>query len=152
MSIESLNEDLAKLEADVRHLSEDSRKLAKNVGERAKLIGEEAVAAQFIATEEAIDNAGGILETLASLRDIHREQLECFVEDQRESITALTKVRSPFALIELGIDHWQRRSRHVARGLNQAIDVLTSESRHMTSTASQMWQPFLRLLRNDWKQ
>ncbi len=151
MSIESVNADLARLEADVRHLSQDSQKLMQDVGAQARVLREEAVAAQFIATEETIENAGSILEALANLRDIQRAQFKQFVEDQRESLRALKGVRSPIGLMELGVDHWQRRARHVAEGLNQAVDVVASESRHMTSAMIQMWKPFLHLLQRDWK-
>ncbi|NJN51042.1 MAG: hypothetical protein HC809_03945 [Gammaproteobacteria bacterium] len=151
VSIETVNQDLARLEADVRHLADDSRRLIKDVGKQARLVQDEAVAAQFIATEETIGNAGSILEAMASLRDIQKEQLRQFFEDQRESFNALKGIRSPIGLLEVGLDHWQRRARHVAAGLNQAVDVVSKESRHRTAAMAQMWQPFLRLVQNDWR-
>jgi pyridoxal biosynthesis lyase PdxS len=150
VSIESVNEDLARLEADVRHLSSDSRRLAHDLSDQARVIGEEAVAAQFIATEETIGNTGSILEALAHLRDIQRDQLRVFVEDQRDSLRALREIKSPFGLIEVGVDHAQRRARHVAEGLNQAVDVVATEGRQMTASMLQMWKPFLKLLQRDW--
>ncbi len=151
VSIESVNEDLARLEADVRHLSEDSRRLAKDLSAQARIVREETVAANFIATEEAVENAGSILEAIVSLRDIQRDQIRVFFEDGRDSFRALLEVRSPLGLIEVGADHWRRRATHIATGLNQVVDVLASEGRQMTTAMLQMWKPFVQLLQRDWK-
>ena len=150
VSIESLNQDLARLEADVRKLAGDSQRLTQDLGDQAKTVREEIVAAEFIATEEAIENAGSVLEALAQIGDIQREQLRVLFEDHKESWAALRNVRSPLGLAEIGFDHWKRRATHVAGGLNQVVDVFVGEGRHMTSAMFQMWKPFLKLVQRDW--
>jgi len=150
VSIESLNQDLARLEADVRKLAEDSQRLTEDIGAQAKTVQEEIVAAEFIATEEAIENAGSVLEALAQIGDIQRDQLRTLFEDHKESWAALRDVRSPLGLIEVGFDHWKRRTTHVASGLNQVVDVFVGEGRHMTSAMFQMWKPFVKLVQRDW--
>jgi hypothetical protein len=150
VTIESLNADLARLEEDVRKLTQDSQRLTQDLGAQARTVREEIVAAEFIATEEAIENAGSVLEALAQIGDIQREQFRVLVEDHRASWDRLREVRSPLGLVEVGFDHWKRRATHVAEGLNQVVDVVVGGGRHMTSAMMQMWQPFVKLVRQDW--
>jgi hypothetical protein len=150
VTIESLNEDLARLEADVRRLTEDSQRLGTDLEQQARTVREEIVAAEFIATEEAIENAGSLLELLSRLGDIHRDQLKTLWEDHQQSWSALREVRSPTALVEVGFDHWKRRASHVAAGLNQVVDAVVGEGRHVTGAMLEMWSPFLKLLQRDW--
>lgn len=150
VSIESLNQDLARLEEDVKKLSRDSQRLSEDIGQQARTMREEVVAAEFIATEEAIENAGSVLEAIAQLRDIQRDQLRVLFDDHKRSWRALADVRSPIGLIEVSFDHWKRRASHVAVGLNQVVDVLVGEGRQMTTSMVQMWKPFVQLVRQDW--
>jgi hypothetical protein len=150
VTIDSLNEDLARLEADVRKLTHDSQRLGRDLEQQARTVGEEIVAAEFIATEETLENAGSFFEMLAQLGDIQRKQMRVLWEDHKQSWSALRDVRSPLGLVEVGFDHWKRRASHVATGLNQVVDVVVGERRHATQALAQMWQPFLKLLQRDW--
>jgi len=150
VSIESLNQDLARLEEDVKKLSRDSQRFGEDLTQQARTVQEEVVAAEFIATEEAIENAGSMLEALAQLRDIQRDQLKVLFDDHKQSWRALADVRSPIGLLEVGFDHWKRRASHVAVGLNQVVDVFVGEGRQMTTSMLQMWKPFAQLVRQDW--
>jgi hypothetical protein len=150
VSIESMNEDLARLRRDVRSLSQDAGRILDDVVDQSRTIREETVAAEFIATEETMENVGSVLDALEALREIQREQMRVFFADQRETITALTQVRSPADLARLGFEHWGRRATHVAEGLNQTVEVLANESRSLTRTLVEVWTPFLQLMRRDW--
>lgn len=150
MSIESINEDLAKLKRDVRALSQDAGRVLNDVADQSRTVREEAAAAEFIAAEETMENVGSVLDALSSLRDIQREQLRMFFADHRETLGALGRVRSPIDLARLGFEHWSRRATHVGDGLNQTVGVFVNESRALTDTLVSGWTPFLQLLRRDW--
>ncbi len=146
MSIESLNEDLAALERDVRALVKDA---AKPAG-AARTIQEEAVAAEFIATEETIENVSGFLATLSKIGEIQNEQIRTLFADHRDTLKALLQVRSPFDLARLSFEHWNRRATHIADGLTRTVDVISQESGHATRSMAEMWKPFVELVRGDW--
>jgi dsDNA-binding SOS-regulon protein len=150
VSIESMNEDLARLKRDVRSLSQDAGRMFDDVVDQSRTIREETVAAEFIAAEETMENVGSVLDALMALREIQREQLRVFVADQRETFGAITRVRSPIDLARVGFEHWSRRATHVAEGLNQTVEVLANESRSLTRTLVEVWTPFLALMRSDW--
>ena len=151
MSIDSLNQDLAQLEEDVRKLARDSERITVDIGKRAQTAREDVVAAEFIATEETLESAGSMLETLATLRDIQQESLRMLIDDHRQSWQALADVRSPLDLVQLGFEHWRRRSSHIALELNQVVDLIATSSRQMTASMVQVWKPFLDLVRRDWR-
>jgi hypothetical protein len=154
VSIESLNEDLAQRERDVRALSEDSAQLVddsvENAANAARVIQEDVVAAEFVATESAIENVNGLLSALTEIGSIQNAQLKAFFADHRDTFTALLKSRSPGDLLQLGFEHWNRRATHIAEGLTQTIGVLASETRHMATSAGEMWKPVVELVRGDW--
>jgi phasin protein len=152
VSIDSLNQDLARLEEDVRKLARDSQRITVDIGQQAaQTAREEIVAAEFIATEETLENTGNVLETLATLRDIQQESLRTLIDDHRQSWQALADVRSPLDLVQLGFEHWRRRSSHIALELNQVVDLIATSSRQMTASMFQVWRPFVDLVRRDWQ-
>jgi hypothetical protein len=151
VSIESLNEDLAALERDVRALVQDAAKPADGgIDDTVRKVEEEAVAAEFIATEEAIENVSGFLATLSKIGEIQNEQFRTFFADQRDTLKALVQVRSPFDFARLGFDHWNRRATHIADGLTRTIGVISQETGHATRSIAEMWKPFIELVRGDW--
>lgn len=154
MSIESLNADLAALERDVRALVKDagaSQTVAtQTVAERVKTVADEAVAAEFIATEEAIENVSGILATLSRIGEIQTEQLRTLLADHRATFQALLQIKSPFDLARLGFDHWNRRATHIADGLTRTVEAVSRETSHATHSVAEMWKPFVDLVRGDW--
>ena len=151
MSIESLNEDLAALERDVRALVKDAAKPAQDgVNDKMRTVEEEAVAAEFIATEEAIENVSGFLATLSKIGEIQQEQFRTFFADHRDTLKALAQVRSPFGFARLGFEHWNRRATHIADGLTRTVGVISQESGHATRSIAEMWKPFIELVRGDW--
>ncbi len=150
MSIDSVNDDLARLERDVRALSKDAGRLLGDVAGQTDTLREEALAAEFIVTGEAIENVGNFLNALSELRDIQKQQLRTFFEDQRDTIKALSQLRSPTELVQIGIEHWGRRATHVADGIGKSVTVLTNEGRAFTNTLVEMWNPFIELVRRDW--
>jgi len=147
VSIDSLNTELEQLERDVKAMSKD---LASDTADRANTMREEAVAAEFIATEEAIENASSLLATLSDLRDVHAEQIRLFVRDQRETLTVASRARSPFDLLQLGLEHWERRATHVASGLTRTVEIVARESRTLSNSVVELWLPFAKLVRGDW--
>lgn len=151
MSIQSVNDDLARLERDVQSLSRDAGRLLDDVTDQSKTLREEAVAAEFIATEETMENVGSVLGALSDLHEIQRRQLRWLFDDSQASLAALTRARSPADLFRVGLDHWSRRAGHIGEGVGQAVTVLASESRTLTNTLVEMWTPFVALLRRDWE-
>jgi Na+/phosphate symporter len=150
VSIESVNEDLARLERDVRTLSKDAGRLLSDVAGQSDTLRDEALAAEFLVTEETIENVGNVLNALSQLSDIQRQQLRVFVDDQRETIKALGQISSPADLVQIGIEHCGRRATHLVDGLSQTAAVLVNEGRAFTNTLVEMWDPFIDLVRRDW--
>ena len=154
MSIESLNADLAALERDVRALVKDAgtaqTAAEQAVSEKVKTVADEVVAAEFIATEEAIENVSGMLAALSKIGEIQAEQLRMLLADHRATFEGLMQIKSPLDFARLGFDHWNRRATHIADGLTRTVHVVSSESRHATHSVAEMWKPFVDLVRGDW--
>ena len=150
MSIESLNEDLAALERDVRALVKDAAGPTQGVDDKVRTLEQEAVAAEFIATEETIENVSGLLAALSKIGEIQNEQLRTFLADHRDTLKALLQVRSPIDFARLGFEHWNRRATHIADGLSRTVEVISQESSQATRSAAEMWKPFIELVRGDW--
>jgi hypothetical protein len=121
MSMESVREDLARLERDVQALSHDAGRLWGDVRHQTRTLRDEALAAEYVATEETMENVGSVLDALARLRDIQRESWQDFFADHRETLSALTQVRSPVDLLRVGLEHWSRRATHLADGVNRTV-------------------------------
>ena len=150
VTIDSVTEDLKKLEDDVRRLSADGKQLAADVESQADVVEQEIVAAEFIAAEETIENIGSLLGMLSELNGIHMRQWQQLAEDHIETLRQLGAARSPTAFIETGFDHYRRRSEHISEGVNEVVETLTSEGRFLSNTLVEMWQPFFKMLRRDW--
>lgn len=150
MSMQSLNEDLAKLERDVQAVFKDTDRLVGDVKERARTVEEELVAAEFIATEETIEGISGILETLSEIGAIQNEQVKIFFADHRDTLKALTQLRSPADVLRLGFEHWNRRATHVTEGFTKTVDVIAREGNVLSTSMKEMWKPFVDMIRGDW--
>ena len=150
MSIESLQEDLAKLERDVQAVFSDTDRLVGDVKERAKTVEEEIVAAEYIATEETIEGVSGILETLSEIGAIQSEQFKTFFADHRATLEAMTQLRSPVDVLQLGFEHWNRRVSHIAEGITRTAEVIAKERSVLSTSMAEMWKPFVELIRGDW--
>ena len=148
MSIDSVREDLTQLEHDVQAAFGGASH--PSVEERAKTIESELVAAQYIATEETISGVGGIFETLSEIRAIQNEQVKTFFADHRATLKALTQVRTPVDLAQLGFEHWTRRAGHVAEGITRTVDAIAKERNELSTSMAEMWKPFVELIRGDW--
>lgn len=150
MTIDSVTQDLQRLEEDVRRLTNDGRRLAQDVEAQADVVEQEIVAAEFIAAEESIENLGSFLGMLSELNDVHTRQWQKLADDYLATLRQLGEARSAAALIQANFDHYRRRSEHITEGLGEAFDVLTSEGRFLTETVVEMWRPFFTMLRRDW--
>jgi len=150
VSMQSLNEDLAKLERDVQAVFKDTDRLVGDVKERARTVEEELVAAEFIATEETIEGISGILETLSEIGAIQNEQVKIFFADYRDTLKAITQLRSPADVLRLGFEHWNRRATHVTEGFTKTVDVIAKEGNVLSTSMKEMWKPFVDMIRGDW--
>lgn len=150
MTIDSVTEDLQRLEEDVRRLTADGQRLAQDVGDQRDVVEQEIVAAEFIAAEESIENLGSLLGMFSELNGIHTRQWQQLADDHIDTLRQLSEARSAAALLQAGLDHYRRRGQHVTEGVGQAFDVLTSEGRFLTETLVDMWKPFFSMLRRDW--
>ena len=147
VSIDSLREELAQLEREVQEAFADT---GPGVKERAKAIGTEMVAAQYIATKETMSGVGGIFETMSEIQAIQNEQVKSFFADHRATLKAMTQVRSPVDLVQLGFEHWNRRAGHVAEGITRTADVIAKERKELSTSMAGMWKPFVELICGDW--
>jgi uncharacterized protein YegL len=147
VSIDSLREELAQLEHEVQAAFAET---GPGVKERAKTVATEIVAAEYIATKETMSGVGGIMETLSEIQAIQNEQFKNFFTDHRATLKALTQVRSPVDLAQLGFEHWSRRAGHVAEGITRTVDLIAKERKEMSESMAGMWKPFVQLVRGDW--
>jgi hypothetical protein len=144
-SIREIREELAQLERDVKAFSS-----ASSVTERAKTVSNEIVAAQYIATKETISGVGAVFDTLSEIQTIQNDQLGFFFADHRDTLAAMTRLRSPMDFVQLGFDHWNRRAGHVADGITRTIEVIVKERGEFSASIAGMWQPLVELVRGDW--
>ncbi len=152
MSMHSVNEDVARPDRDVQSQARDASRPLDDAAAQGKMLRQEAVAAEFIATEEAMENVGSVLSALSDLHDIQRSQMRLFLHDVRTSSSAVTQARSPTDLLRIGLDHAARRAGHISEGVGQTVSVIANESRTLANTLVDMWTPFVELLRRDWGQ
>jgi hypothetical protein len=155
VTIESLNATLAELEREVRALSmtqetpAESTAATSDVAATARAVAEDTVAASFVATEAAIDRAGGWFVTLTELGSIQSDQAKALLKDTFDTLKALRNAHSPSDLMQVTFDHWQRRASHIADGLNRATEVIARETRHASASIGEMWRPVIDLVRAD---
>jgi hypothetical protein len=142
MSGHPIEEELAKLEREVRALSKDA-------SAKANTIRDEAVAAEYIATEETLENVGTVMDAFMRLNEIQRKFWETFFADQRQTFEAITGSRSPGDFLRASIDHCSRRAEHDADAFRQTFNVLTSGARSVGNTFNELWKPFGELVRRD---
>jgi hypothetical protein len=157
VTIESLNAALADLEREVHALSmaqqapqeQPADASESSVAHAVRTATEDTVAASFVATEATIDRAGGWFVTLSELGAIQRDQAKALLKDSLDTLKALRNAHSPADVLQVTFDHWQRRTAHIAEGLNRATDVIARESRHATASVGEMWRPVVDLVRSD---
>jgi hypothetical protein len=140
MSAHPIEEELARLERDVRALANDA-------GRAATTLRDEAVAAEYIATEETLENVGTVMDAITRLHEVQRKFWETFLADQRQTLDAFGAARSPGDVLRAGLDHWHRRSEHAAEAFRQTTVVLTDGARSLGNTFNEVWKPFADLVR-----
>ena len=150
MTTESLTNDLKQLEDDVRRLSAGEAPARRTLADRARLVEQEVVAGEYIAAEEAMENLGSLVGMVSELNGIQLRQFKALASDHRDTLQRLRDTRTPGQLVELGFDHYRRRSQHLIEGFNEAVEVITTEGRFLSNTLVEMWKPFFELVRRDW--
>ena len=148
VSINSLREDLARLENDVQTAFNNPDQ--PSLQERAKAVGAGIVAAQYVATKETMSSVGGMFEALSEIGAIQNEQFRIFFTDHRDTLKALIQVRSPVDLLQLGFEHWNRRASHVAEAITRTVDVISKERNELSTSMTEIWKPIVGLVRSDW--
>jgi hypothetical protein len=136
-----LNQQLDHLEREVQALSGSPA--------RARL-RDEAIAAEYVATEETIENVGTALAAMERLQEIQRRYWQQLLQDHRATFEAVIEVRSPLDLNRVGFEHWQRRVTHTADAIRETASVLADELRSFSNTFVDVWTPFAALVRRDW--
>lgn len=149
VTTDSVSRDLKQLEDDVRRLSARSVPGPRTVADRAKLVEQEAVAGEYLAAEEAMENLGSLFGMFSELNGIQLRQFKQLAGDHRDTLKRLIRARSPGELADLGFDHFRRRSQHLVEGFNEAVDVIAGEGKTLGNTLVEMWQPFVELVRRD---
>ena len=132
------------------NLEREVQALSRDLG--STRLRDEALAAEYVATEEAIENVGTTLDAMERLQRIQRRCWEALFQDHRATLEALTEMRSPRELGGIGFEHWQRRVTHTSEAVGQTVNVLADEVRSLSSTFAEVWSPFVALLRRDWSQ
>jgi hypothetical protein len=116
-----------------------------------RTLRDETIVAEYVATEETMENVGSVLDTLVKLGELQQQYWRAFWSDQRETFNALTNLRSAADVWRVGFEHWSRRATHVADGIAQTAIVLANERRTLSDTFVEMWSPFVELVRRDWR-
>lgn len=150
MSLNELERDLSQLEADAEKLRRDSGQMVGDLERQARAVEEDTIAAEFIATEEALEGFGSLLDSLQQLSDIRKQQFEFFIEDGRATLSGLRNAGSNDDYIHLVFEHFLRRADHLGNGIKDCVDVMTNEANNLTDSMFSLWKPFFSFLKKDW--
>jgi hypothetical protein len=121
----------------------------EDVKEQTRTLRDEAMAAEYVATEETLENVGTALDALERLEKIRRKYWEVFLSDQLTTFEALTKTRSLADFTRVGFEHWNRRISHGVDAYGETVGVLSDEAHSFVTTFFEMWRPFIEMVRRD---
>lgn len=132
------------LEAPVNPSDPDAALARHGLVER---IGEDVVAAEFVATEQALgalENAGGLVRDLCN---IATEQWTLAIEDGWAAMTETLDVRRPADWFGVQVRFAERRLRHASHGARRSIDACVARLSDAGDTRG--WRLVTRMLRDD---
>lgn len=120
-------------------------------GER--IAGEEAVGAELLATRDLIAHVGIAWDTAEQMGDLAARQARYLLDDYLTCAAAMAgrsdgdpaeQRRRAFE------NHIERRVGHVVEGVEQTIELLSTQSERAWDALFQLWSPFLAVVRQDW--
>ncbi|MEQ8485196.1 MAG: hypothetical protein RIB46_12610 [Pseudomonadales bacterium] len=116
------------------------------------LAGEEAVGAELLAGRELLALAGVALATAEGVGRLLAEQGGFWLDDQRRTAATLARGATPQQAGAAVVDHVSRRVRHLTAGADQLNRLLFEQTRQACRAAATLWQPYLAVVSQDWRQ
>ncbi|MDZ7669008.1 MAG: hypothetical protein U5Q16_06130 [Gammaproteobacteria bacterium] len=142
--------DLQALRRDLDRLTQEAEELAESVQGESRLAGEETLGAELLAGRELTAQAGILWETAEQLGELCLRQTRLFAEDHTATFRSLLDDSARHSLQTVIGRHLERRLRHNLTGLEQGIDILSTQSERTCQSVIHLWAPFLAVVRRDW--
>jgi len=138
------------LRRNLEQLTREAEELADTFEHDRHLAGEEAVGAELLATRDLVAHLGIALDTATGLADVYARQVRHLFEDCAATWSSLSGGQgSPQPLSALN-DHLSRRVEHVTEGVNESIEVVSTQSERAREALHRLWAPFAAVVRQDW--
>jgi len=138
------------LRRNLDRLTEEAEELADSFERDRRLAGEEAVGAELLATRDLVAHLGIALDTATGLADVQARQLRLLLEDYAATWSSLQGnggAPEPFSVLN---DHVSRRLEHVTEGVNESIELISTQSERAWEALYRLWAPFAAVVRQDW--
>lgn len=142
--------DLRGLRRDLDRLTRDAEELAESLGDESRLAGEETLGAELLAGREVSAQAGILWETAEQLGDLYLRQARLFANDHTATLRSLLDRSRRQSVTTVIGHHLDRRLRHNLDALAQGIDIMSTQSERTCQSISNLWAPFLAVVRRDW--
>ena len=140
---------LSAFRKDLDRLAREAEALTESLGADSRLAREEAVGAEILATRDLMTHLGIVWDTVEQLGDLAGRQARLFVEDYLTTMSILLDGTAREQGAVLGA-HVERRLTHIAQGLDQSIEVLSTQSQKACDSLFRIWSPFFSVVRQDW--
>jgi hypothetical protein len=142
---------LETLRRNLDRLTREAEDLADTIERDRRLAGEEAVGAELLATRDLVAHLGIAWETLEGLGDLYARQARLLAGDYADTWKALTREGVSRSVHEVIGAHLERRVDHVTAGVNEGIELLSSQSERACHVLIRLWAPFTAVVRQDWR-
>jgi hypothetical protein len=147
---ENRTDRLDVLRRNLDQLTEEAEALADNLERDRHLAGEEAVGAELLATRDLVANLGIALDTATGLADVYARQMRHLFEDYAATWSSLSGGQSPAQPLTVLSEHLTRRVEHVTEGVNESIELVSTQSERAWEALYRLWAPFAAVVRQDW--
>ena len=148
---ESRSDRLETLQRNLDRLTREAEDLAGSLEHDRRLAGEEVVGAELLATRDLVAHLGIAWETLEGFGTLYARQARLLADDYADTWKALTREGGAGNVPEVIGAHLQRRVEHVTAGVNESIELLSSQTERACDALIRLWAPFTAVVRQDWR-
>lgn len=140
---------LATLRRNLDRLTDEAESLAGSVERESRLVSEETVGAELLATRDLVANFGIAWDAAEQLGSVYARQARYLVDDHAATLKSLMEGASQRPLELLGA-HLERRFEHLTEGMNEGLDIVSTQTGRACEALLQLWAPFVAVVRQDW--
>lgn len=142
---------LQTLQRNLERLTREAEDLADTLEQDRRLAAEEAVGAELLATRDVVAHLGIAWDTLEGLGALYARQARLLADDYADTWKALTREGGPGRAPEVIGAHLERRVDHLTAGVNEGIELLSTQTGRACDALIRLWAPFTAVVRQDWR-